>query len=92
MNKRFLLDLAERTAATYAQALLGLLLADSTGLISLGAVKAAAVAALPAALAVIKAALAGSVLTSGTASLLPAPTVPSTAVEQAPADPTAGTA
>lgn len=92
MNLRFLADLGERTAATYVQAWAGLMLADSTHLLSLGAVKAAAVAALPAALAVIKAALAGSVLGGGTAALLPAPAVPSTAVEQAPADPAAGTA
>jgi hypothetical protein len=93
MNLRFLADLAERTVATYAQAALGLLLADSTGMISISGVKAAAVAALPAALAVVKAALAGSVLSSGTASALPATTdtaaVPETAVAQAAA-PTAG--
>jgi hypothetical protein len=86
MNRRFLLDLGERTVATYAQAWAGLLLADSTHLLSLGAARAAAIAALPAALAVIKGALAGSVLVSGTASALPAPAVPSSAVAQAPSE------
>lgn len=94
MNLRFVADLAERTVATYVQAALGLLLADSTGMISISGVKAAAVAAIPAALAVVKAALAGSVLSSGTASALPAKVepvpAPSTAVEQAPAAPAAG--
>ncbi|WP_435173315.1 holin [Actinacidiphila sp. bgisy145] len=91
MNKRFVLDLIERTAATYVEGVAGLLLANSTGLLDLGADKAAAAAALPAALAVIKAALAGSVLSGGTASALPARaepvTAPETAVEQAPATP-----
>lgn len=72
MNKTFLVDLAERTISTYLQALLGLLLADSTHLLSLGALKATAIASLPAALAVVKGALAGSIGTAGTASLLPA--------------------
>jgi len=85
MNTRFVLDLIERTAATYVEAVAGLLLADSTGLINLGAVKAAAAAALPAAFAVVKAALAGSVGSDGTAALLPAQATPSTAVAQAPA-------
>ena len=86
MNKRFVLDLVERTAATYAEAVCGLLLADSTGLINLGAVKAAAAAALPAAFAVVKAALAGSVGSDGTAALLPTPVTPSSAVAEARAE------
>ncbi|AEW94584.1 MULTISPECIES: holin [Streptomycetaceae] len=70
MNRRWL-DLGERTVATYVQAVCGLLLADATGLMSLGALRAAAVAALPAAFAVIKSALALGLGPSGTASLLP---------------------
>jgi hypothetical protein len=66
------LDMVERTAATYLQAFCGLLLADSTNLLDLGSVRAAAVAALPAALAAIKAAFALGLGSSGTASLLPA--------------------
>lgn len=78
MNKQFLLDLVERTIATYVQAVLGLLLADSTQLVHIGTVRVAAVAALPAALAVVKGALAGSIGTSGTASVLPSRTPPTT--------------
>jgi hypothetical protein len=70
MRKTFLIDLAERTAATYGQALCGLLLADATHMLSLGAVRAAAVAALPAALAIVKGALGGAV-TGGSAAWLP---------------------
>lgn len=67
MRKTFLIDVGERTAATYVQAFCGLLLADATHLLSLGTLKAAAVAALPAALAVVKGALGGSVLGGGAA-------------------------
>jgi hypothetical protein len=80
------LDLLERTAATYVQSVLGLLLASSTGLITVGSLRAAAVAALPAALAAIKSAFALGLGTSGTASLLPAPKPP--AVAPAPKPPT----
>ncbi|MGW7598107.1 hypothetical protein [Streptomyces antimycoticus] len=70
---RFLYDLAERTVLTYVETFLGLLLASgATDLVDLSAAKAAAVAALPAALAVVKAA-AGSLLgRAGTAAWLPA--------------------
>ncbi|AEW93892.1 MULTISPECIES: holin [Streptomycetaceae] len=73
MISRRWLDLGERTISTYVQAVLGLLLADSTGLMSLGSLRAAAVAALPAALAAVKAAFALGLGSSGTASLLPTP-------------------
>ena len=72
------LDLVERTAATYAQAFCGLLLADSTNLLDLGSVRAAAVAALPAALAAVKGAFALGLGSSGSASMLPARAVPVT--------------
>lgn len=70
------LDLGERTVMTYLQAVLGLLLADSTGLLSVGSLRAAAVAALPAALAAVKAAFALGLGSSGTASLVPPAHVP----------------
>ncbi len=54
---RLILDTVERTAGTYAVTFLGLLLADGFDLTSLGAVKAAAIASVPAALSVVKAAL-----------------------------------
>lgn len=65
------LDLGERTLATYGQAFCGLLLADSTHMLALGAVRAAAIAALPAALAAVKSAFALGFSSSGTASLVP---------------------
>ncbi|NUS16302.1 MAG: hypothetical protein HOY69_33710 [Streptomyces sp.] len=69
---KFWLDLTERTAATYAVALLGLLLADGVDLTSIGALKAAAVAAIPAALTVLKGAIASLIGDSSSAALLPA--------------------
>jgi predicted NBD/HSP70 family sugar kinase len=54
--RAFLADLLERTIATYLQAFFGLLLAGETLDLSVDAVQAAAIAALPAALAVLKAA------------------------------------
>ena len=54
---RLLLDTVERTVGTYAVAFLGLLLADGFDLTNLGELKAAAVAAIPAALSVLKAAV-----------------------------------
>jgi hypothetical protein len=58
---RLILDTVERVAGTYAVTFLGLLLADGFDLTNLGAVKAAAIAAVPAALSVVKAAV-GSVI------------------------------
>ncbi|GAA3727232.1 holin [Streptomyces tremellae] len=88
MNKPFLLDLAERTAATYVETFAGLLLADTTHLLNLGDARAAAVAALPAAFSVIKAALAGSIGSAPTASALPAAKTPAPAGDT-PATPSA---
>lgn len=62
VNWKFVLDLAERTAATYAQTFLGLLLLNQAGAFSIDMVKAAAVASAPAALAVIKAAFKESLV------------------------------
>lgn len=76
MNKlltRRWLDLGERTVVTYAEAFAGILLADSTHLMSLGSLRAAAVAALPAGLAAVKSAFALGFGSSGTASLVPPP-------------------
>lgn len=54
---RLILDTIERTAAAYATTFLGLLLADGFDLTSVGALKAAAIAAIPAGLSVLKAAV-----------------------------------
>lgn len=44
INKVKLIDVVDRTAATFAETFLGLLVADSTGVTQLSAVKIAAVA------------------------------------------------
>lgn len=52
----FFRDLVERAVSTYVQALIGLLIASSV--IDVAALKAAAIAAIPAALSVVKSILA----------------------------------
>jgi hypothetical protein len=69
---KFLTDLTERVASTYVVAFLGLLLADGVDLTSVSTIRAAAIAALPAALTVVKGALAAFVGDHQTAALLPA--------------------
>lgn len=64
---RWAKDMAERAVATYVQAALGLLIA-SPGL-DIGKVEACLVAAIPAALSVVKSMIAAFVGTKGTASL-----------------------
>ena len=56
MSKLFLRDLAERAIATYLQSFIGLLIVS--GVTDLQAIQTAAVAAIPAALSVIKSVLA----------------------------------
>lgn len=68
---RFFADLAERTVATYVVAFLGLLLADGVDLTNMALVKAAAVAAIPAGLTVVKAAVGSLIGDSATAAWLP---------------------
>ncbi|MFI6443836.1 holin [Kitasatospora sp. NPDC050543] len=70
MPKLFV-DLAERTVATYVVAFLGLLLADGVDLTSVGTLRAAVVAALPAALTVIKGGISSFVGAPNSAALLP---------------------
>jgi hypothetical protein len=69
--RKFWLDLTERTVATYAVAFLGLLLADGFDLTSISALRAAAVAALPAGLTVLKGAIGTFVGDPTTAAILP---------------------
>lgn len=69
--KRWMLDTLERTLATYAQTFIGLLIASPMLNLDLSTVRALAVAALPAALAVVKAALASRVHALSPASLMP---------------------
>lgn len=68
---RLLADIVERTLAAYATTFLALLVADGFDLTSVGALKAAAIAALPAALSVLKGVLGTLVGDPGSAGWLP---------------------
>ncbi len=69
MTKTFLRDLTERVVFTYVEVFIGLLLV--AGPLDIDAIEVALVAAIPAALAVVKGALASQVGKRGTAALLP---------------------
>lgn len=70
-------DITERTVLTYVEVFLGLLLASgTTNVITLSALESAAIAAIPAGLAVIKGAVGSLLGRAGTASWLPARTDP----------------
>ncbi|MEU5188325.1 holin [Streptomyces klenkii] len=69
--QKVLLDILERTAAAYVTTFLGLLLADGFDLTDVSALKAAAIAALPAALSVIKGAIGSRFGDKGSAAWLP---------------------
>lgn len=68
--KKYLIDVAERTVWTYIETLVGLLAVS--GPLNLSAIEAAAVAALPAAAAIVKGAIAGQFGVKGSAAALPA--------------------
>lgn len=68
---RLVLDTVERVVGTYAVAFLGLLLADGFDLTSLSSLKAAAVAAIPAGLSVLKAAVGSLVGDQSTVGWVP---------------------
>ncbi|MBT2382239.1 holin [Streptomyces sp. ISL-11] len=55
--RKVIVDILERTLAAYLTTFLGLLIADGFDLTDVSALKAAAIAALPAALSVIKGAI-----------------------------------
>ena len=69
ISKTFLIDLAERTVSAYVVAVVSLLL--TADLTNVDAVKAAALAAIPAALVVVKGAAALFVGNPDSAGLLP---------------------
>lgn len=78
MKKRYVVDLAERVLSTYVQAFLGLLLASGfgvDGVLDLSLVVKAGIAALPAALSLVKGLLARGVGDSQSASLAKPPIV-----------------
>ncbi len=66
--RKFLIDTAERAIATYVEVVIGLLLV--AGPLDLEKVEVALVAAIPAALSVIKSALASRIGEKNTASLV----------------------
>lgn len=68
---RVVLDVIERTLAAYVTTFLGLLLAANFDLTDLSALKAAAVASIPAALSVVKGAIGAAVGDPRTAGWLP---------------------
>ncbi|HEX8344740.1 MAG TPA: hypothetical protein VF657_08350 [Actinoplanes sp.] len=75
----FAIDLIERALATYVQAFLGLVIAAGADVpfeFSISSARAAALAALPAALAVLKAGIAKMVHDPDSASLAPIAAVP----------------
>ena len=78
MTPRFIRDIAERVLSTYVQAFLGLLLASGfgvDGVLDLSLVVKAGVAALPAALSLVKGLLARTVGDKESASLAKPPIV-----------------
>lgn len=68
--RKFLIDTAERVVATYVEVVIGLLLV--AGPLDLDKVEVALVAAIPAALAVVKAAIASRLGRSDSAALVEA--------------------
>jgi hypothetical protein len=68
--KKYLVDLADRTFWTYVQTASGLVMADQFNWLSLDSWQAAAVAAVPAALAVVKGGIAKFVNDPETATFL----------------------
>ncbi len=78
MTPRYIRDLVERVLSTYAQSFLGLLIASGfgvDGVLDLSLVVKAAVAALPAALSLLKGLLARTVGDKESASLAKPPIV-----------------
>ncbi|CAM5469030.1 hypothetical protein [Streptomyces aurantiogriseus] len=70
---KLLADIAERAVLTYVEAFLGLLLASgTTNVVTLSTLESAAIAAIPAGLAVVKGAVGSLLGRAGTASWLPA--------------------
>lgn len=69
-SSKFVIDAAERVALTYIEAFVGLLIADGLSPFDVDALTAAAVAAVPAALAMLKVVLASKVGQPDSASLV----------------------
>jgi hypothetical protein len=75
-TKKYWVDVTERVIATYLEAFLGLMIGSAfvdSGKLNMGAVAAAGIAALPAALSLIKALVASRLGDPASASLVDAP-------------------
>ncbi|MCC3772335.1 holin [Streptomyces sp. UNOC14_S4] len=70
-SRKVLVDILERTLAAYVTTFLGLIIADGFDLTSVSALKAAAIASLPAALSVIKGAIGSRFGDTSSAAWLP---------------------
>ena len=68
-TRAFLVDAAERVLVTYLEAFFALLITDGLELTDLGALKLAAIAAIPAGLAALKAVIASAIGSPTSASL-----------------------
>lgn len=73
MSRAYWLDLGERVATTYGVSFAGLLTAHGANLLSVSAVRSAALAAIPTCLSVVMGLIGAKAGQPGTASLLPAP-------------------
>ncbi len=69
-TRAFLVDAAERVLVTYLEAFFALLITDGLELTDLGALKLAAIAAIPAGLAALKAVIASAIGSPTSASLV----------------------
>jgi hypothetical protein len=73
MNKKYWVDVVERVVATYVEVFLGLVIGSAfvdSGKLNMGAVTAAGIAALPAALSLIKSLVASRLGDPSSASLV----------------------
>ena len=77
-SKDFLIASGERAIATYIQTFLGLIIvsAFNGGVIDVSAIQAAAVAAIPALLSIVKSAVGSQIGDSNSPAWLPAPAAP----------------
>lgn len=73
-SSKFLADLGERVVATYIESFIGFLMVGEVFDLKVSVLKMAAVGAAPAALAVIKGAIASKIGDKGTAALVAPPT------------------
>lgn len=81
MSRQYWRDLGERVGQAYAVSFGGLLVAHGANLLSISAVRSAALAAIPASISVVLGLIGAKVGVKGTASLLPKPKEPASGGE-----------